>query len=160
MFQKFQRTQHPPEVKPVLVWDGDCGFCKYWITRWKKVTAGSIAFYPYQEVASQFPDIPLKEFKKASRLIDTEGNVYSGPDSAYRSYYLADRTSPWHTWYTKYTWFQKLSDHGYTFIAKHRSAMFTLTKAMLGPNPLHFKHYWSLYLVGMVALATLLLNFL
>ncbi len=160
MFQKFEHTKFPPKEKPILVWDGECGFCAYWITRWKKISAGKINFQTYQEVAQQFPDIPLKEFKKASRLITPKGTVYSGPDSAYMSYFIANQKSPWHRWYAMHSWFTKLSDYGYNFIAKHRSLFFTLTKAMLGSNPTSFKHYWILYFLGMVLLLSLLVKIL
>ncbi|HIB49652.1 MAG TPA: DUF393 domain-containing protein [Flavobacteriaceae bacterium] len=160
MFQKFDHTQFPPSDKPVLVWDGDCGFCKYWVTRWKKITHGKITFQTYQDVAHQFEDIPLKEFKKASRLITAEGTVHSGPDSAYMSYYIANRNSPWHNWYRKYSWFQRLSDHGYNYIAKHRSFFFKLTKAMLGGDSTSFKHYWAMYLFGIAVLLFLLFKYL
>ena len=88
MFTKFYRTNYPPTEKPMMVWDGECGFCKYWVTRWKMYTGDRITYKTYQEVASQFKDIPLKEFKKASRLIEPNGSVYSGPDSAYRSFVI------------------------------------------------------------------------
>ncbi|MAZ73876.1 MAG: thiol-disulfide oxidoreductase [Flavobacteriaceae bacterium] len=160
MFQKFDTTKFPPENKPVLVWDGDCGFCKYWVTRWEMMTKGQVRFKTYQEVASDFPDIPIKEFKKASRFISAKGFIYSGPDSAYMSYYIANKKSPWHQWYTSYSWFTKLSDHGYNFIAKHRSFFFKLTKAFLGSNPHSFTHYWLVYLVCLVLLFFLFLKFL
>ena len=160
MFQKFEYTKHPPTNKPILVWDGACGFCKYWITRWEKISEGKIIFTPYQEAATQFPDIPLKEFKKASRLITTKGTVHGGPDSAYMSYYIANPNSKWHSWYQNIGWFRNLSDHGYNFIAKHRSFFFKLTKAMLGSNPVSYTHYWILYGFGIALLIFLLLRFL
>ncbi|WP_432411545.1 thiol-disulfide oxidoreductase DCC family protein [Rasiella sp. SM2506] len=160
MFQKFSHTKFPPEVKPILVWDGECGFCKYWVTRWKRISENKIHFKTYQEVALQFPDIPIKEFKKASRLITPEGTVHSGPDSAYMSYYIANPKSPCHYWYVTYTWFTKLSDHGYNFIAKHRRIFFKITKVMLGSNPLSFTYYWVLYCFGIILLFFLLLKFL
>tara|TARA_A100000171_G_scaffold53065_1_gene76081 strand:+ start:1174 stop:1656 length:483 start_codon:yes stop_codon:yes gene_type:complete len=160
MFQKFNFTKFPPEDKPILVWDGECGFCKYWVTRWKEITGDKITFETYQEVAYNFPDIPVKEFKKASRLITLEGTVHSGPDSAYMSYYIANNASPWHRWYRDFKWFQKLSDHSYNYIAKNRSVFFKITKAMLGSNPLSFTHYWILYGCGTVLLLFLLLKIL
>lgn len=36
----------------------------------------------FQEVASRYPEIPLREFKKASKLIETDRGIYSGLDSA------------------------------------------------------------------------------
>jgi predicted DCC family thiol-disulfide oxidoreductase YuxK len=160
MFQKFEHTKFPPNEKPLLVWDGACGFCTYWVTRWEQISEGKILFRPYQEVAGQFLDIPQKEFKKASRLITTEGTVHSGPDSAYMSYYIANKNSPWHRWYVHHKWFQGLSDFGYHFITKNRSHMFKVTKLMLGSNPRSLKPYWLLYFFGIILLIFVLLKFL
>jgi len=160
MFQKIEHTRFPPNQKPVLVWDGECGFCKYWVTRWKKISNGAIDFEPYQIASEQFQDIPVAAFKKASRLITTSGSVHSGPDSAYMSYYIANPKSPWHSWYERYSWFRRLSDIGYNFVAKHRSTMFTITVWLLGKNPISFKHYWIIYLLVIGTFIFLLLKFL
>ncbi len=146
MFQKFDTTAYPPREKPVLVWDGNCGFCAFWVERWQQKTKGQIDFITFQEIAEQFKDIPLKEFKKASRLIEPNGSVYSGPDSAYRSYHYTSNPFPWHRWYKKYAWFTWLSDHGYNHIAKNRPFFFRLTHALFGKNPKKLKLYWLLYL--------------
>lgn len=153
MFTKFKTTNFPPESKSILVWDGKCGFCKYWVTRWKKVTGDAIDYKTFQEVADHFPDIPLKEFKKASRLIEPSGEIYSGPDSAYRSYdYAQKRKYPYHSWYVKHMWFQKISDHGYNYIAKHRPMFYELTKAFFGPDPKKLKHLWLYYVLALWSL--------
>lgn len=90
----------------------------------------------FQEVAGNFPDIPLKEFKKASRLIETNGSVFSGPDSAFRIFtYFEKENSFWHKFYSKHKWFAILSDHSYNLIAKNRNFMFKLTKIFFGNNP-------------------------
>lgn len=151
MFGKINKTKFPPQDKPVLIWDGNCGFCKYWVTRWKRMTGDSLNYRTFQEASQDFPDIPLKEFKKASRIIEFDGSVYSGPDSAYRSYDYGDKSYPWHSWYSTYPVFTWLSDHGYNWIAKHRSFMFKVTHAFFGKNPLSLKPYWLLYLILIVA---------
>ncbi|MDX1761287.1 MAG: DCC1-like thiol-disulfide oxidoreductase family protein [Christiangramia sp.] len=145
MFKKIEYTKYSPS-KPVLIWDGDCGFCKFWKTRWQEKTEGKVDFETYQEKASDFPDIPLKEFKKASRLIESDGKVYSGPDSAYRSLWHADRKT-YHEWYKKYDWFESISDYGYNHIAKNRHFYFQVTKLFFGDDPLKLKPYWLIYLL-------------
>ncbi len=136
MFSKIKKTAFPPIEKPMMVWDGECGFCKYWITNWKSKTEDRIDFKTFQEVADRFEDIHLKEFKKASRLIEPNGSVFSGPDSAFRSFtYFEKQNSRWHRWYSNYKWFASLSDTIYNFIAKHRGFAFTLTKIFFGKNP-------------------------
>jgi len=150
MFAKIQKTLSPP-AQPLFIWDGECGFCKYWIIVWK-IKTSDLTYKTFQEVASEFPDIPLKEFKKASRLIEVDGSVYSGPDSAYRTmWYFAKPQKHWHRWYQHFSLFRSLSDHGYNFIAKNRPMMMTLTLAFWGKNPLKRKPFWLLWLLGIFA---------
>ncbi|MEH6657451.1 thiol-disulfide oxidoreductase DCC family protein [Leeuwenhoekiella marinoflava] len=153
MFHKILKTKYPPKYKPVLIWDGHCGFCKFWITRWKAKTGDALEFKTFQETSQQYKDFPLKEFKKASRLIEPNGNVFSGPDSAYRCYDYAERKSyPYHRWYASNKIFRSLSDKAYNYIAKHRPAMLQLTKILFGNNPLSLKPYWLLYILGIILL--------
>ncbi len=161
MFSKIEKTAYPPISKPMLVWDGECGFCRYWVTHWKSKTDDRIDYKTYQEVAENFPDIPLKEFKKASRLIETDGAVFSGPDSAYKSFtYFENADLRWHRWYLKYNWFTVLSDNTYNFIAKHRSFMFTITKLFFGKDPKAIKPYWFLHLLFAFSIFFVLVKYL
>ncbi|WP_414601176.1 thiol-disulfide oxidoreductase DCC family protein [Algoriphagus sp. NG3] len=151
MFSKIQKTNFPP-AEPIFLWDGNCGFCKYWIIVWKSNTEG-LTYKTFQEVGSEFPDIPIKEFKKASRLIETDGSVFSGPDSAYRTFwYFPKPQKKWHRWYQKSGFFQSISDHSYNWIAKNRPLMMRLTKAFWGKNPIRRKPYWLLWLGCILAL--------
>ena len=154
MFGKISHTKYPPR-RNILIWDGDCGFCKFWKTRWQQKTKRIIDFETYQNSSEKFSDIPLKEFKKASRLIEIDGKIYSGPDSAYRSLWHADNRK-WHQLYTSSPLFMKLSDHGYNHIAKNRLFYFKLTKILFGNNPLSLKPYWFFYLALLIALIFLL----
>lgn len=161
MFAKIEKTVFPPKNLPVMVWDGNCGFCNYWITNWKSKTGGRLQYKTYQETADDFKDIPLKEFKKASRLIEPSSIVYSGPASAYRSfYYFKKSTFPWYRWYCNYSLFTYFSDHSYNFIAKHRAAMFTLTKIFFGKDPDSLKPYWIVWMLLLGSVLFLLLNYL
>ena len=154
MFKKISSTSFSPDT-PMLLWDSDCSFCKFWKTRWERYTGDLVHFEPYQQSAHLFKDIPLKEFKKASRLIDTDGSVYSGPDSAYRSLYIG-HTKIWHIMYKKYDWFEWLSDHAYNHIAKHRALYYKFTIIMLGKNPKKLKHYWIVYLALLIIIFVIL----
>ncbi|WP_240463086.1 thiol-disulfide oxidoreductase DCC family protein [Mesonia aquimarina] len=131
--------------KPHLIWDGNCGFCHYWKIRWQKKLKGEVVFETFQNKASFFEDIPLKEFKKSSKLIDTEGRVFNGPDSAYRILYLSGQ-SFWHQLYQNSSWFMFLSDHAYNHIAKNRGFYFKLTKIIWGKNPKKPKPYWLFHI--------------
>ncbi|WP_026450448.1 thiol-disulfide oxidoreductase DCC family protein [Aequorivita capsosiphonis] len=157
MFSKIHKTVFPPKDRPIMVWDGACDFCNYWIINWKSKTGDRIIYKTFQEVAGQFADIPLKEFKKASRLIKSDGSVYSGPDSAFRTFqYFKNPSLSWHLWYSQLKAFTILCDYSYNFIAKNRSFMFKVTKIFFGKNPENIKPYWLFLLLIIFTVAFLL----
>ena len=45
-----------------MIFDGDCGFCRRWIERWKAATGDRIDYAPSQEVGARFPEIPAEAF--------------------------------------------------------------------------------------------------
>src|SRR5438093_9569292 len=56
------RVSNPPS-KPLMIWDGECHFCRRWIERWREITAGEVEYAPYQEIAVRFPEIPREQFR-------------------------------------------------------------------------------------------------
>ncbi len=152
MFQQITQTAYPPTHRPLLLWDGDCAFCAYWVERWKKMTGSHINYLPYQEAAALFPDIPEHHFKEAVRLIDTAGRVYSGAEAAYRSFAWNKRWKWLYQWYQQSEAFATFSEHSYQFIADNRPALYQVTKAAFGANPKKMKPYWLVWLAGAVGL--------
>lgn len=130
-----------------MVWDGTCGFCQYWTTRWQRFTKDKIGYDAYQDCAHYFKDIDVKHFKQASRLIEKDGTIYSGPRSAYRTFTYGSKWAFLDSWYVKYTWFEKLSDGLYNWVANNRSMMFKITKALFGTNPEEPRPFWVVYLM-------------
>ena len=59
----------------MLVYDGDCAFCRRWIARWRRVTGERVEYGPYQEVAGRFPALPLERLQSAVQLIEPDGRV-------------------------------------------------------------------------------------
>lgn len=135
MFAKVQRTVFPPQDKPILIYDGNCGFCKYWIIKWRRMTRESIQYFPYQKVASQFSDIPEDYFRQAVRYIDTDGTVGNGPEAAFQTLYIKKKYRFLLRWYRGKTWFRMLSDRVYQWIADHRTFLFKLSRLFFGKKP-------------------------
>lgn len=146
MFQKISRTAYPPKQKPVMIWDGNCGFCLYWTTRWLKITKDQVGYYSYQTVLERFPDIDEKHFKEASRFIDMDGKVYSGPQSAYKTLTLGSKWGFLNRWYENKKWFTRLSDKAYDFVAKNRNFLYKVTKFLFGSDPEQVRPFWAIYL--------------
>lgn len=130
-----------------MVWDGNCGFCAYWVARWQKLTGDTIEYKPYNEAAENFPDINIHYFKEACQLIQTDGRVLSGPGAAYKTLEYAGKWKFLARWYERYSWFTRLNDCIYDYIAKHRSAFFRITKLMFGSNPNEVRPFWAIYLI-------------
>src|SRR5215813_2218762 len=90
------RVSNPPR-KPLLIWDGDCDFCRLWIDRWRQLTFDKVDYLTYQNVADRFPEIPAAEFARSIVLIEPDGTAFFGAEAVYRS--LAYRRSrQWLAW--------------------------------------------------------------
>jgi len=152
MFAKLQKTKFPPQQNPLMVYDGNCGFCKYWVIRWKKISGLGVDYKSYQEVASVFKDIPEHHFKEAVRYIGVDGIIYNGPDAAYITYFNQNKAKFLHQWYLDKRWFRNFSDYSYQFVADNRNLMSKLTVRLFGKNPANPKPYWKYYLIGLIVL--------
>ena len=107
--------------KPLLVYDADCGFCIYWVDRWRKITGDKIDYAPYQEVANRFSSIPIKKFQKAAALILPSGKVLWGAKAVLRAL-ASNPKKRWMFWlYAKVpgAWF--FLEFGYWLIARNRA---------------------------------------
>src|SRR3954470_16458762 len=77
--------------KPVLLYDGDCSFCRRWVERWKALTGETIEFAPSQEAGPRFPQIPKEDFEKSVWLVEPDGHVTGAAKAVFRSLWLAGR---------------------------------------------------------------------
>ncbi len=70
--------------KPLLVFDGECGFCRRLASKWHKKTGEQIDFTPYNEISDNYRHTSIEEFKKEIKLIYPEGRVYGGAAAAFK----------------------------------------------------------------------------
>ena len=54
-------------AKPVLIFDGDCNFCRRWILRWQQATGERVEYIPFQDptVAQRFPELTRERCEQA-----------------------------------------------------------------------------------------------
>ena len=71
--------------RPLLLYDGDCGFCRFWVERWRSQTRGLVDFAPAQQEASRFPQIAENQWKRAVQLVMPDGAVYEGAEAVFRA---------------------------------------------------------------------------
>src|SRR5256885_17068712 len=96
MEQPPMRVASPPP-KPLIIWDGECHFCRRWIERWKEISRGEVDYELYQQLGEKFPEIPREQFERSVILVETDGAVFSGAEAVFRS--LRSRSSKkWLVW--------------------------------------------------------------
>jgi predicted DCC family thiol-disulfide oxidoreductase YuxK len=125
----------PPPPRPLVVFDGDCGFCRYWLARWRRVVGDRFDTEPYQTAAARFPALPRDRFRHAVQLVLPDGRVYQGAEAAYRLRALAPGRGGWLAAYQRLPGFRLLADVGYRLIADHRNAAFRATRWIWGRDP-------------------------
>ena len=91
------RSVRDAPARPLLIFDGDCHFCRRWIERWRGLTGNAVEYAPSQEVAERFPEIPLDAYEKAVQFIETDGTVFSGAEAVFRSL-GRKRSCQWMIW--------------------------------------------------------------
>jgi predicted DCC family thiol-disulfide oxidoreductase YuxK len=153
--QPPMRVASPPP-KPLIIWDGDCHFCRRWIERWREITRGAIDYATSQESAERFPEIPREQFERSVIYIETDGSVFSGAEAVFRS--LRCRPSKkWLAWsYERVPGFAPVSESFYKIIASNRRFASTITRILWGDDvrpPTYFvAHRWFLRAVGLIFL--------
>ena len=114
-----------PDQKPILIYDGRCGFCKIWIDYWKQLTEGRVEYAPSQEVGDQYPEISKEAFARSVQFVRTDGSVASGARAVFESLDMRKtyETSRLFAWVTEQV---------YRFIADHRDLAYQVTRFTFG----------------------------
>jgi predicted DCC family thiol-disulfide oxidoreductase YuxK len=119
---------------PLLIYDGDCGICGEWVAHWRKLTGERIDYRPYQNAASEFPDIGIAEFRAAIQFIDTDGSRCSGAAATYMVYRGIGAWSALDKIYRQVPGFALVSEFFYHFFARRRGLLARLTHLVRGRN--------------------------
>jgi predicted DCC family thiol-disulfide oxidoreductase YuxK len=105
----------------MVVFDGDCGFCRYWIRRWHRRTADVFEYLPYQDpaVARRFPALTPDRCTRALQFVERDGAVLEGAEAVFRT--LAGSGPGWPlTLYRRLPGVALVSEFGYRLVARHR----------------------------------------
>lgn len=122
---------HPPR-KPLLIYDGDCGFCIFWITRWRKKVEDRLELQPYHEASARFPELPVESFRRAAQLVEPDGRVSAGAEAILRARALAPGGGGWLWVYESVPGARALFDLGYRFVARNRPGLYKVTRLTFG----------------------------
>jgi predicted DCC family thiol-disulfide oxidoreductase YuxK len=108
------------ENLPVMLFDGDCGFCRRWIRKWRIQTGDRVRYAPYQQAMARYPQLTEQQCAAAVQLILPDGTVFSGAHAVFRALDLGGRY-PWLLrLYEKRPWFATVAEWFYQLVAHHR----------------------------------------
>ncbi|MGH9432505.1 MAG: lipase maturation factor family protein [Terriglobia bacterium] len=143
--------------KPLVIFDGDCGFCRFWVDYWKKLTRDGVDYAPFQEVAENFPHIPREGFARSLQMVTPEGRTYSGAAAVFQALAYAEGYG-YLTWlYGNFPLFASISEACYRLAAAHRSFSDVLRRALWGkrlePSTYVSTRWIFLRLLGLIYLA-------
>ena len=143
--------------KPLLIYDGDCGFCTYWARYWQKLTRDQVSYEPYQQAAARFPQISIAEFQRAVQYIATDGKIASAAKASFLTLSHARGKNIWLALYRSLPGFAAISERVYAFIASHRPAFHRLSLWLWGrdyvPPRFELVSWFFLRAIGLIYLA-------
>src|SRR5277367_4321582 len=115
----------------ILLFDGDCSFCRIWVEYWRGLTGERVEYLPFQRAGERFPEISKED---AAR-----GIVFADGESRYSSargvlHLLGD--VPGYGWlrdvYEKLPGFAPFVEGIYRLIASHRNTAYWITRILWG----------------------------
>lgn len=116
-----------------LIYDGDCGFCEYWVQRWKKTTGDEVEYKAYQQSLSEFENLSKEECESAVQLITSGGEKFSAAEAVFETLAIGGNTK-WKWVYNNIPFVSYLFEFSYKIIAHNRSFFFKLTKIFFDEN--------------------------
>ncbi|MEZ5277592.1 MAG: DCC1-like thiol-disulfide oxidoreductase family protein [Opitutaceae bacterium] len=122
---------HPTDSRddrPVLLFDGDCRFCRFWVDRWQAQTGGTIEFAPSETVPDDHPVMSAADLDRAIHLVEPDGRVTRGAEAAYRVREIGMARPRLARLYRKSPVFAAISEWGYRRVARNRPFFSCLTR--------------------------------
>jgi predicted DCC family thiol-disulfide oxidoreductase YuxK len=143
--------------RPILIYDGDCGFCIYWVRYWRELTGDRVTYAPYQEVGAKYPEIPVAAFQRAIQFVAPDGKIASGAEAAFLTLSYASGKGVWLTLYRGLPGFAAVAEFVYSIVASHRIAAYRMSVWLWGRDyePPRFELISWLFLraIGLIYLA-------
>lgn len=116
---------HASRIKSILVYDGDCPFCRRWVARIGRMDrSGAFELVAKQTdgLIERFPKLDQGDFNTGMRLITPDDVIHVGADAAYQ---IARRLR----YYRRIAWLYHvpgihwLTRTAYAWIAAHRQSL-------------------------------------
>lgn len=108
-------------MKPLFIYDGDCGFCRKWVRRWQALACDKVECIPLQEAIIRDPTFSREALQRSVHLRTPEGTVTTGALAVFQLFRLTRGRSGLLWCYRHLPGFAQLAERAYRFVAEHRS---------------------------------------
>ena len=109
--------------KPIMIYDGECLFCRRWIVRWERITGDRVEYKPYQEGLEKFPQLSEKDCAEAVKFVDVDEKVYSAAEAVLKALMYSKRWGWLYGCYRKNGFFARVAEGMYRWVAKNRDRL-------------------------------------
>jgi lipase maturation factor 1 len=121
-----------PGGLPLLVYDGDCRFCRVVVDRWRDAIGQQVGFVPYQELPTRFPALGDHDFKRAVHFFPPDGGVNRGAEAVFQAMAYCGRKR-WLLWLYRHVPPVALASEGaYRLVAASREPLAMLRRIWYG----------------------------
>ena len=117
----------PAAAQALLIYDGDCNFCRAGVARWRHLTGTAVDYAPYQKVAPRFPQLSREAFVRAVHLVEPDGTVSCAAAAVVRALELGGRRAPARL-YRRRALARSLMEAAYRWVANHRPLLYRLLR--------------------------------
>ncbi|MEO2137139.1 MAG: lipase maturation factor family protein [bacterium] len=134
--------------RPLLLFDGDCSFCRLWIERWRRSSGESVDYASSQQRGAEFPDVAPDVFERTVVLVDVDGCVYQGAHAVLRTLAASghDRLL---VAYQRLPGFAPAAELAYRLVAANRGLASFVTRLLLPVSPARYLLTRRCFLAGM-----------
>ena len=105
---------------PVMLYDGDCGFCMKWIEKWRRATGELVAYEPYQKALVHFPQLSEKQCQESIQLVMPEGVFFSGAKAVFKALHWGGKAQFLFWSYEHVPFFAPITEGCYRLVARNR----------------------------------------
>lgn len=120
--------------RPTLLYDGDCGFCRRWIERWKEITGDRVQYATSRDAGHRFPEVDPVLYPESVIFVDSDGCVFVGAEAVFRSLAEAPRWG-WPLWlYQRSPRLAAVAERAYALVSQRRTRFSRLTLWLWGNN--------------------------
>lgn len=125
----------PASARPVLIFDGQCGFCRFSVAWLRARTGSAVEYLAAADVGERFPTLSRNALARAVHLVESDGRTSSAAEAIVRTLRLgADRRLPLAI-YSRVPLVRPIAELGYRIIARCRPILTPLMGMLYGRDP-------------------------